>query len=97
MRAFAAEIANQAFEDPVMPQLLESPATRGEFVDRRTGEPAGSVPLRERRQFANSHEELSPAAKELADAVDQYKLAHRRRFITCEEILHIVHILGYRR
>ncbi len=80
-----------------MPQLLESATTAGDFVDRRTSEPIGSVPLRERRQFANSHEELSPVAKELADAIDQYKLMHRRRFVTCEELLHIVQSLGYRR
>jgi hypothetical protein len=51
----------------------------------------------ERRQFVNSHSELSPAAQELAKAVDQYKFAHRRRFIGFEEILGIITELGYRK
>jgi hypothetical protein len=32
---------------------------------------------------------------ELADAIDSYKLAHRRRFITSEEMLRVVRSLGY--
>ena len=66
------------------------------FIDRRNGE-AGPAPRHERRQFTNSHEELSPAARELAQAVDHYKLAHRRRFITYEEMLGVVESLGYRK
>jgi hypothetical protein len=31
----------------------------------------------------------------LADAIDSYKLAHRRRFITFEEMLGVVRSLGY--
>jgi hypothetical protein len=80
-----------------MPQLLDSPTVVGDFFDRRSSEGVRCAPVRERRQFANSHEGLSPSAKELADAIDQYKLVHRRRFITCEEILYIVQSLGYRR
>jgi len=49
----------------------------------------------ERRQFANSHSELSPEAGELGRAIDQYKLLHRRRFITYEEMLHVIKSLGY--
>lgn len=78
-----------------MPQLLESPLENGAFVDRRSHDPFVKTPARERRQFTNSHDELSPAAKELADAIDQYKLHHRRRFITFEEMLHVVTSLGY--
>ena len=48
-------------------------------------------------QFANSHEELSPDAKELALAIDGYKLRHRRRFITYEEMLTVIKGLGYQR
>jgi hypothetical protein len=66
-----------------------------EFVDRRSYESNAPVSGRERRQFANSHQELSPAARELALAVDQYKLAHRRRFVTYEELLEVVQSLGY--
>jgi hypothetical protein len=73
-------------------QFLSEPAP---FVDRRSGSPAGEGQPRERRQFANSHDELSPAAQELARAIDGYKLMHRRRFITYEEMLSVVESLGY--
>lgn len=67
------------------------------FVDRRgPGNPDGE-PLFERRQFANSYEELSPEAAELARAVDGYKVQHRRRFITFEEMLLVIKSLGYSR
>ncbi len=67
------------------------------FIDRRNySQPPGTAP-RERRQFTNSHEELSPDARELAQAIDSYKLMHRRRFITYEEMLAVVKSLGYHR
>jgi hypothetical protein len=65
------------------------------FVDRRTYDPGVGRPARERRQFANSHEELSGEARELALAIDEYKLVHRRRFITYEEMLAVFKALGY--
>jgi hypothetical protein len=65
------------------------------FVDRRNHDNVGSAPDYERRQFANSHDGLSPEARELATAVDQYKLVHRRRFVTFEEILSVIKELGY--
>lgn len=44
--------------------------TPAPFVDRRTSrEPAKGG---ERRQFGSSHANLSPAAKELAVAIDEY-------------------------
>ena len=64
------------------------------FVDRRSYE-AGAAPGRERRQFTNSHEELSPEAREIAQAVDEYKLTRRRRFITYEEMLDVMVSIGY--
>ncbi len=54
-------------------------------------------PTRERRQFTNSHDELSQPARELAQAIDGYKLRHRRRFITFEEMLSVIQSLGYRK
>jgi len=72
---------------------IGTPAT--EFVDRRNYESWREVPVRERRQFSNSHEELSPNARELAMAIDAYKLRHRRRFITFEEMLALIESLGY--
>lgn len=66
------------------------------FVDRRgSGGHSDVAPERERRQFTNSHEELSPEARELALAIDSYKLVHRRRFITYEEMLAVMKSLGY--
>ena len=65
------------------------------FVERRSGEPGGAVPGIERRQFSNSHDDLSPEAQELAQAIDGYKLHHRRRFITYEEMLTVITSLGY--
>jgi hypothetical protein len=64
------------------------------FFDRRNYEEAPGVAL-ERRQFANSHCDLSPDAKELAQSIDEYKLRHRRRFITYEEMLNVIKSLGY--
>ncbi len=74
-----------------------SPASSQAFVDRRqSGDPGANV-SHERRQFSNSHNELSPDAAELARAIDQYKLTHRRRFINFEEMLSIFKSLGYSR
>jgi hypothetical protein len=67
------------------------------FVDRRNASAAEQTSAYERRQFGNSHEDLSPEAAELAHAIDQYKLVHRRRFITFEEMLAVVKSLGYHR
>ncbi|HWA96888.1 MAG TPA: hypothetical protein VG713_00280 [Pirellulales bacterium] len=79
-----------------MSLMMESDAKP--FYDRRTGGEAVSLPAgRERRQFSDGHAMLSPEAQELANAVDNYKLMHRRRFVTYEEILNVVKSLGYER
>ena len=67
------------------------------FVDRRSPAQPGGEPIFERRQFANSYDELSPEAAELARAIDGYKVQHRRRFITFEEMLAVIKSLGYQR
>jgi hypothetical protein len=68
------------------------------FVDRRTADSVVLPSGRERRQFTDSQlNQLSPDAQELANAVDNYKLMHRRRFVTYEEILNVVKSLGYSR
>jgi hypothetical protein len=77
--------------------MSQAAPTRETFVDRRNYDVSGRAPMLERRQFANSHEELSPEAAELARAIDEYKLRHRRRFITYEEMLAVVTSLGYHR
>jgi hypothetical protein len=82
-----------------MSQVMETPVSQPAvpFVDRRNPAAVEQMPICERRQFSNSHEELSPEAAELAQAIDHYKLRHRRRFITFEEMLAVVKSLGYHR
>ncbi|MAT70750.1 MAG: hypothetical protein CMJ58_14640 [Planctomycetaceae bacterium] len=77
--------------------LLEQQQTASDpnFVDRRDPNRAESPAGFERRQFANSYDDLSPDAAELANAIDQYKLLHRRRFINHEEMLGVIKSLGY--
>ena len=67
------------------------------FVERRAYDLSSTPPAFERRQFTNSHEELSLEARELAMAVDSYKVRHRRRFINYEEMLAVITSLGYRK
>ena len=66
------------------------------FEDRRQNRtekrPEGT---RERRQFSNSYDSENQDVNELAQAIDQYKLLHRRRFITFEELHSVVAGLGY--
>jgi len=76
-----------------MSPATETPAEQ--FVDRRNYDVGQEVPVRERRQFSNSHEGLTPDARDLAIAIDEYKLRHRRRFITFEEMLSVIESLGY--
>ena len=78
-----------------MSQGLQSPPNS--FLDRRHFSADPSPLGVERRQFSNSHEDLSPNARELAQAIDEYKVRHRRRFITYEEMLAVVESLGYRK
>ena len=66
------------------------------FYDRRKST-AGPADGRERRQFADSHDRLSPEAREFAKAVDAYKLSHARKFVTLGEIYDILISLGYRK
>ncbi len=65
-----------------------------EFVERRRGNRSGA-PGVERRQFGNSHAGLTPEARELAEAIDSYKIRHSRRYITFEEMLRVIQELGY--
>jgi hypothetical protein len=72
-------------------------AAPSSFVDRRGPLHVNEQLPFERRQFANTYEELSPDAAELARAIDGYKVQHRRRFITFEEMLAVIKSLGYSR
>jgi hypothetical protein len=79
-----------------------------QFFDRRRRSaddsapaPKGDQPAQsayagaERRQFADSHADLSPEAREFAQAVDRYKVERGRKFITLGEIFEIMRALGY--
>ena len=64
------------------------------FVDRRSS--TEGVPARsERRQFGSSHYGLTDEGRELALAIDQYKIEHHRRYLTCDEMLAVIIGLGY--
>ncbi|MEL6894562.1 MAG: hypothetical protein AAFP90_00465 [Planctomycetota bacterium] len=82
--------APASLESPVSEKSARDPG----FVDRRRSVES-SDGRSERRQFASSHSGLSPDAQEFATAIDRYKLLHRRRYITCEEMLKVLHELGY--
>lgn len=65
------------------------------FIDRRSPCAVGRPDRLERRQFRDSHSEAHPEVAELGEAIDQYKLCHRRRFITFEELYDVITELGY--
>ena len=65
------------------------------FMDRRDPDANNASPGLERRQFSDSHSNLSNEAAELGKAIDQYKLMNRRRYISYEEMLNIMKSLGY--
>jgi hypothetical protein len=79
----------------MLPEMVVAPSLPP-FLERRVNPEPRDAGV-ERRQFANSHEELSSEARELAMAIDGYKLRHRRRFIAYEEMLAVVKGLGYHR
>jgi hypothetical protein len=65
------------------------------FVDRRS---SGNDSVgRERRQFGSSHAGLSADGRELALAIDAYKVQNHRRYITCDEMLGVLTKLGYQK
>lgn len=64
------------------------------FVDRRSRS-SDEYSGPNRRQFRDSYNSSNPDVTELANAVDQYKLLHRRRFITYEELHSVIQSLGY--
>jgi hypothetical protein len=67
------------------------------FFDERRQRAAGPPEGRERRQFADSHADLSPEAREFAEAVDAYKMAKARKFVTLGELFDVFTSLGYRK
>lgn len=75
---------------------MNHPATENRpFMDRRQSVANGTNPGYERRQFSDSRNSSRPEVDEFARAVDAYKLLHRRRFITFEELYDVMMSLGY--
>lgn len=66
-----------------------------QIADRRSRSDSSCFSGPERRQFRDSHSDERPEISELAQAVDHYKLSHRRRFITYEELYNVIAELGY--
>ena len=64
------------------------------FMERRQ-KSVGPASGLERRQFADSRDALPPDVAELSQAIDRYKLMHRRRFITVQELYNVISELGY--
>lgn len=75
--------------------FVVGPGAEMPFVERRASGNNGRVS--ERRQFGSSHTGLSQAGRQLAQAIDHYKVQHHRRYITCDEMLFVLSELGYRR
>jgi hypothetical protein len=65
------------------------------FADRRQVPSSNWAGGFERRQFGNTYNSAREEVNELAIAIDQYKLRHRRRFITFEELYDVMASLGY--
>ena len=77
-------------------QLLLEPRIgprRVEMAKRVVVRPAAT----ERRQFRDGNRSARPEVAELANAIDDYKVAYRRRFITFEELYDVMASLGYHR
>lgn len=66
------------------------------FLNRRETQ-SGDPPGVERRQFSSTYHSDRAEVNELAEAIDQYKLRHRRRFITFDELYDVMTSLGYHR
>jgi hypothetical protein len=63
------------------------------YLERRST--LAGPPGVERRQFSDSRDSDRPEVRQLAEAVDQYKLLHRRRFVTFDELYDVIVSLGY--
>ena len=78
-----------------MEQELTAP-TSSDFIERRATDQTATSGF-ERRQFRDGQRSSRPEVAEFADAIDEYKILHRRRFITFEELYDVMISLGYHR
>jgi hypothetical protein len=84
--------ATNGISAPDFPVVTKAPE---EFVDRRLQRTSSKD--NERRQFGNSYRDLSPDGRDLAEAIDSYKVNQRRRYITTDEMLSVLTTLGYKK
>ncbi|MBR0237547.1 MAG: hypothetical protein IJQ39_05625 [Thermoguttaceae bacterium] len=82
-------------DNRVPPCELTEDSSGGSSVTDGTQSDGGMLHV-ERRQFVDSYAELSPEARELALAIDAYKIHFHRRYISHEELLTVIRSLGYR-
>lgn len=75
-------------------QAFNAPAGQS-FIDRRSEDNVAPRNQPERRQFRDGSRSSRPEVAELADAIDDYKITHRRRFITFDELYDVIRTLGY--
>ena len=76
-----------------MEQQLEKVGSP-DFIERRNRDGAEKMGF-ERRQFRDGNRSIRPEVAEFADAIDEYKITYRRRFITFEELFDVMASLGY--
>jgi hypothetical protein len=78
--------------------LQQSVSTGNEsYEDRRSRDGGSRSNGPERRQFSDARVSQNYEALELAEAIDSYKVTHRRKFITFEELHDVITGLGYRK
>lgn len=77
--------------------MNETATPKVAFEDRRRSDRNGSSPGFERRQFQDGNRSERPEVAEFSSAVDEYKIANRRRFITFDELYDVFTSLGYHR
>lgn len=75
------------------PSVIEPPGSV--FTERRQRDAGAPLGASERRQFRDGDRSARPEVAELANAVDDHKIAHHRRFITFEELFDVMASLGY--
>ncbi|XZE34466.1 hypothetical protein SH501x_005286 [Pirellulaceae bacterium SH501] len=82
---------------PAISEESLPPITYPDRRKRSTSDSNSGPPGVERRQFGNSYNNLSSEGRELAEAIDRYKIQYRRRYVTTDELLSVLKGLGYSR
>jgi hypothetical protein len=77
--------------------IQKSVSNRDLHEDRRNNRGGTRYIGPDRRQFSDARVSDNYEALELAEAIDTYKLTHRRKFITFEELHDVITGLGYRK